>query len=103
MMSKNLFLLILSFSMAIAGFSQTRNAPVKNIILLIGDGMGPAQIYAGITANKGSLNIERCQYVGFHKNQATDQYVTDSGAGATAFACGVQTFNGAIGVDAHKR
>ncbi|MDJ1482789.1 hypothetical protein QNI16_19975 [Cytophagaceae bacterium YF14B1] len=30
----------------------------KNVILLIGDGMGAAQIYAGLTANKGSLNLE---------------------------------------------
>ncbi len=72
----------------------------KNIILMVGDGMGVAQIYAGLTAKHGSLNLERCTTVGFHKNQASDNYVTDSAAGATAFACGVTTFNGAIGVDA---
>ena len=65
--------------------------------------MGAAQIYAGITANKGHLNIERCTHVGFHKNQASNEYVTDSGAGATAFAIGLQTYNGAIGVDSTKK
>ncbi|HTE28432.1 MAG TPA: alkaline phosphatase [Flavitalea sp.] len=63
-------------------------ARVKNIILLIGDGMGTAQIYAGKTANKGKLNLDRCTAIGFHNSQSSDDYVTDSGAGATAFAIG---------------
>lgn len=74
----------------------------KNIILLIGDGMGATQVFAGLTANKGKLNIERCQYVGFHKNQSSDDYVTDSGAGATSISIGKKTYNGAIGVDSSK-
>lgn len=69
---------------------------------MIGDGMGVAQIYAGLTANKGTLNLERCTYAGFHKNQSDSDYVTDSGAGATAFSIGKKTFNGAIGVDATR-
>lgn len=81
---------------------NTKPAHPKNIILLIGDGMGTAQIYAGLTANKGHLNIERCKYIGFHKNQTAKEYVTDSGAGATAFATGKKTYNGAVGVDATK-
>ena len=76
------------------------NRHPKNIILMIGDGMGTAQIYAGLTANKGKLNLERCTVVGFHKNQPVGSYVTDSGAGATAFATGKKTYNTAIGVDA---
>lgn len=72
----------------------------KNIILLIGDGMGTAQIFAGLTANKGWLNLEQCSFVGFHKNQSADNYITDSGAGATAFSTGKKAKNGAIGVDA---
>jgi len=75
----------------------------KNIILLIGDGMGAAQVYAGIVANKGHLNIERSQFIGFHKNQATDDFVTDSGAGATALSIGQKSYNGSIGVDSLKK
>jgi alkaline phosphatase len=71
----------------------------KNIIFLIGDGMGVSQIYAGLTANRGHLNLERIKVIGFHKNQASNNYVTDSAAGATAFATGKQTYNGAIGLD----
>jgi len=64
--------------------------------------MGVAQIYAGLTANHGQLHLERCTVIGFHKNQASNSFIVDSAAGATAFACGVKTYNGAIGVDANK-
>lgn len=65
--------------------------------------MGTAQIYAGLTAKKGTLNLEQCTAIGFHKSQSSDSYVTDSAAGATAFACGEKTYNGAIGVDVNKK
>lgn len=72
---------------------------VKNVIILIGDGMGTAQVYAGLTANKGSLHLERSHFVGFSKTYSDSDYVTDSAAGGTAIACGTKTYNGAIGVD----
>ena len=71
-----------------------------NIILLIGDGMGITQISAGLYSNSNYLNLERIQTIGLHKSYSSDKLVTDSAAGATAFACGVKTYNGAIGVDA---
>jgi alkaline phosphatase len=95
---KKLILLMLSFSST--AFAQ--NKP-KNIIFMVGDGMGVSQIYAGLTANKGSLNLEQFKVIGFHRNQASDNYVTDSAAGATAFATGKQTYNGAIGLDSLKQ
>ena len=70
----------------------------KNIILLIGDGMGISQISAGLYGNHNVLNLERFKTVGFHKSYASNSLITDSAAGATAFACGVKTYNGAIGV-----
>jgi len=72
---------------------------VKNIILLIGDGMGVAQIYAGYTANKGKLNLEKAQYIGFSKTSSANNYITDSGAGATAISTGYKTNNEYIGMD----
>ncbi|HNV29361.1 MAG TPA: alkaline phosphatase [Cyclobacteriaceae bacterium] len=96
---KNLIILCVLLAVSANGWAQKRKYHPKNIILMVGDGMGAAQIYAGLTANKGKLNLERCTSIGFHKNQATDNYVTDSAAGATAFACGQKTYNGAIGVD----
>lgn len=75
----------------------------KNIIFMVGDGMGTAQIFAGLTANKGNLNLTRCTAIGFQKTQAADAFVTDSGAGATAFAIGKKAKNGAIDVDAQNK
>lgn len=76
---------------------------VKNIILLIGDGMGVTQISAGMYMNGNTLNLERCKVVGLHKPSASNSLVTDSAAGATAFACGKKTYNGAIGVGPDKQ
>jgi alkaline phosphatase len=72
---------------------------VKNVILLIGDGMGLAQIYAGLTANRGDLNLAKLLNIGFSKTSAADTYITDSAAGGTAMATGQKTNNRAIGVD----
>lgn len=70
-----------------------------NIILMIGDGMGVSQVYAGMTANHGSLNLEQCKNIGFSKTNSASDYITDSGAGGTAISTGHKTYNGAIGVD----
>ncbi len=78
------------------------NKRPKNIILMIGDGMGTAQIYAGLTAKKDNLNLKRCTHIGFSQTNSADNYVTDSAAGATALSIGQKTYNGAIGVDKNK-
>jgi alkaline phosphatase len=70
----------------------------RNVIVMIGDGMGLAQITAGLTA-KGSLSLEAFKTIGLVRTQAYgSQYITDSAASATAMATGVLTYNGAIGV-----
>lgn len=71
----------------------------RNIIMLIGDGMGATQIFAGMVAAKEQLNLERFRHLGFSKTHSFDDLITDSGAGATAFSIGKKAFNGAIGVD----
>ena len=70
----------------------------KNIIFLIGDGMGISQITAANTRNKDFLHLARCKHIGFSKTNST-KYITDSAAGATAFSIGKKTFNGSIGLD----
>ncbi|MCD4664337.1 MAG: alkaline phosphatase [Bacteroidales bacterium] len=72
---------------------------IENIILLIGDGMGLAQIYSAIIVSEDSLNMEKINTIGFSKTYSFDNYITDSGAGSTAIACGIKTRNGSIGVD----
>jgi alkaline phosphatase len=73
--------------------------PPKNIILMIGDGMGLTQITAGMYINGNKLNLEQFKYIGLHKSYASNDLVTDSAAGATALSCGIKTYNGAIGVN----
>src|SRR6056297_820153 len=74
----------------------------RNIILLIGDGMGISQLQAGLTANRGRLFLENFKHIGFSKTHSSDNYITDSAAGGTAISTGVKTYNGAIGVDPEK-
>lgn len=71
----------------------------KNVILLIGDGMGLAQIYAGYTANKGELSVFNIPTQGLSITKSSDSYITDSAAGATAMATGNKTNNRFISVD----
>lgn len=71
----------------------------KNIVLMIGDGMGVSQITAGLYSNDNQLNLERFPVIGLHKSYSGSKLITDSAAGATAFSAGVKTYNGAIGVD----
>lgn len=77
---------------------EINNRKAKNIILMIGDGMGTSQIYAGLVANKGKLYIEYLPNIGFIKTYSADDLITDSAAGATAFATGKKTNNGMIGM-----
>lgn len=70
----------------------------KNVILMIGDGMGITQITAGMYSNGNFLHLEKFPVVGLHKSYSADDLITDSAAGATAFSCGLKTYNEAIGV-----
>ena len=83
--------------------SKVVTQPVKNIIFLIGDGTGVAQMYAGMSLSPKPLAIEKSQYIGLIKTYSSDNYITDSAAGATAFSIGRKTYNGAIGVDSQKK
>ncbi len=71
----------------------------KNIILIIGDGMATPQLSASLYWRGVGRSVwEQFPFVGFHQSHAYDERVTDSAAGATAFACGQKTKNGAIGL-----
>lgn len=75
----------------------------RNIIFMIGDGMGLSQVSAGMYRNGNLLFLEQFPIIGIHKAYSKDNLITDSAAGATAFASGVKTNNGAIGVDANGK
>ncbi|MFT7589589.1 MAG: alkaline phosphatase [Limisphaerales bacterium] len=74
----------------------------KNIIFMVGDGMGISQITAGMYANGNKTVFERFKTVGLHKTHSSDNIITDSAAGATAFSCGEKTYNGAIAVNDNR-
>jgi alkaline phosphatase len=79
-------------------FQKRKHKAPKNIILMIGDGMGSAQLYTCITAKGDKCNIAKFPVSGFVKTYSSDSYITDSGAGATAYATGHKTNNGYISV-----
>ena len=70
---------------------------IKNVILLIGDGMGMAQAVAGYYANGNDLAIMKLKNMGFVRTYSASHFTTDSAASGTTYACGVKTTNGFIG------
>lgn len=77
--------------------------PVKNIILMIGDGNGLAQISATALANKGELSLTQLKNIGFLKTQSADDFTTDSAGAGTALATGKKAPNRAIGNDSEGK
>lgn len=71
-------------------------AAPKNIILFIGDGMGPSQLTTARFV-KDELEIARCPIGGLMTTYSSDNFVTDSAASGTALASGFKTSNGTIG------
>lgn len=75
------------------------NKKPKRVIFMIGDGMGLPHITASMYAKDNRTVLEQFPVVGLQKCDSRDALATDSAAGATAMACGVKTFNQALGVD----
>ncbi len=84
--------------------SSARAQQVKNIIFMIGDGMGLAHVSAALVdRDYAPLAMERAQYIGLCKTYSSNNKVTDSAAAGTALATGVKTYNSAIGVGPDKQ
>ena len=78
----------------------------RNIILLIGDGMGPTHIsvYRNVQGGPNhKLSFDKFDFSGYVKTHAYNSLVTDSAASATAFSSGVKTINRYVGVDHNKK
>ncbi len=93
-----LFLFLTLFSCKTATDKDEIPAKAKNVILLIGDGTGLSQISAAFYFKETSPNFARFNSIGLINTASSRQNITDSAAGATAFASGIKTYNGAIGV-----
>ena len=79
--------------------NQPKSRKIKNIIFMIGDGMGVEQVSCGWVLNGGHLNLDNFPYTGFSRTYAVNRLVTDSCAGGSALATGVKTNYYYMGVD----
>jgi alkaline phosphatase len=88
---------------------QTGQAPSRsakrNLIFMVSDGMGPASLsltrsfrqYTEGLPEGDTLTLDK-HFWGSSRTRSSNSLVTDSAAGATAFACGLKSYNGAISV-----
>lgn len=72
---------------------------VRNVIFLIGDGMGLEQASCAWVLNHGKLNLDNFPVIGLSRTYSADNLITDSGAGGTALAAGQKTGNNHVGTD----
>lgn len=71
---------------------------VKNVIYLIGDGMGFNHLEKAKQERNISLTMDTFECKGYSMTRSYTNAVTDSAAAGTALATGTRTYNGAIGV-----
>ena len=66
----------------------------KNVILIVGDGMGVAQVYASVVAERENNSaFLRFPFSGFSRTYSRNHYRTDSSAGGTALTTGRKVDN----------
>jgi alkaline phosphatase len=99
--------LISTFLLALAATSCCNNTDeevkVKNVIYVIGDGMGLGAVSSLVLAEDEVTGFEQAPVVGLAETCSANNYVTDSPAGGTALATGTRTNNGYLGVDPEGR
>ena len=78
---------------------QQTTQKAKNVIIMIGDGMGTAQVYSLILTSPEKTVFERFPYSGFSITKSASNEITDSAAGGSAIANGVKTNNGVVGMN----
>jgi len=91
-----------------AGGGANHGGRARNVIFIQGDGMGIAHrelIRLATKGQDGDLRMNRMDTTGLVHTDSADpeEAVTDSAAAATAYATGVRSYNGAIGVDVNGR
>lgn len=79
-------------------YDEITDTNVKNIILLIGDGMGENTIKDAAIVKGENLLMQGITHSTYVTTDSLDG-TTDSAASATAISCGVKTHNKYIGVD----
>lgn len=96
---------IFNFSGLAPSVNTDEQSTIKNVIFMIGDGMGDntlrmAEQYAGktLTVLDPDNTADTWNDYGHSQTRSASSTVTDSAAGATALSCGVRTTNSFIGV-----
>ncbi|WDE03146.1 alkaline phosphatase [Thalassomonas viridans] len=97
--------------LCMSSITYAKTSAPENIIMIVGDGMGPAyaSAYRYFHDNPNTPEIEQTVFdrhlVGMSSTYPAQVsgVVTDSAAGATALATGIKSYNGAIGVDVDKK
>ena len=90
--------LCLLASVLLFGVGLGQAMPVRSVILMIGDGMGPMQVKLAELYNGQPLAMQLLPVEVVISTHSADNPVTDSAAAATALATGHKTDNGMIGV-----
>ena len=96
-------LILLSLSISLNSCAQKKQASetpkAKNVIYMIGDGMGLPQVFATMLATGEELAFQQFPYIGVVDTRSASNDITDSAAGGTALACDKKTKNGMVGMD----
>lgn len=92
-MKRTLLLLSIYLLSALTASAQ----PVRNLIFMIGDGMGVAQLSMFKIESKTSTAFDRAQSVALISTHSANNRVTDSSAAGTALASGHKTNNSMVG------
>lgn len=96
-MNRHRLFYLLTIFIVINSFSFSQDKP-KNIIIMIGDGMGINYVSTNVLTNPNSP-FREFAFTGLVVTCSADKLITDSAAGGTAIAAGHKTKNGYLGVD----
>ena len=94
-------IMILAAVLAVSCNNKVEEKPqAKNVIYLIGDGMGMGAVTSLLLSEDEVTGFEMTSVIGLSETSSANNHVTDSPAGGTALATGTRTKNGYLGVDA---
>ena len=70
---------VMEYPYEVTKITPPQGKKVKNVILMIGDGMSLMHVYSAWTANRGKLFLtDNCQAVGLSKTYCANRLITDS-------------------------
>ena len=90
-------LISIAASVVLSVTSCSNEPKVKNVIYLIGDGMGMGAVSSLLLSEEEQTGFEQAPVIGLSETCSANNYVTDSAAGGTALATGTRTNNGYVG------